>query len=71
MPKFDGYDYLSTGQIANIFSVTKNTVENWLKAKKIKEPRRHPTNHYRLWTENDIAAIRIWLDSPKEDGAND
>jgi DNA-binding transcriptional MerR regulator len=63
MPDFEGYDYLSTQQVANILGITKNTLENWLKQRKIREPRRHPMNNYRLWTENDIAAIRIWRNS--------
>ncbi len=50
--------YLSTGQVAEVLGVTKKTLKNWLKAQWIPEPERNPLNRYRLWTLQDVEAVR-------------
>jgi DNA-binding transcriptional MerR regulator len=50
--------YLSTGDVAEILGVTKKTLKNWLKARLIPEPERNPVNLYRLWTLENVEAIR-------------
>ncbi len=54
MPKFT---YRSQ-EVADIVGVTKKTLLNWLKAKKIPEPERNENNNYRIWTAEDIALIQ-------------
>jgi len=54
MPKFT---YRSQ-EVADIVGVTKKTLLNWLKAKKIPEPERNEINNYRIWTAEDIALIQ-------------
>jgi excisionase family DNA binding protein len=50
MPEFKDTQYLTTAEVAEAIQVTKATIKNWLRAKKIPEPRRHPGNGYRQWT---------------------
>ena len=50
--------YLNTGQVAEILGITKKTLKNWLKAKRIPEPERNPANRYRKWTLQDVESIR-------------
>jgi DNA-binding transcriptional MerR regulator len=54
MPKFT----YTTHEVANIVGVTKKTLLNWLKSKKIPEPVRNEKNNYRIWTAEDIAFIQ-------------
>ncbi len=54
MPRFT----YTTQEVANIVGVTKKTLLNWLKAKKIPEPERNENNNYRIWTAEDIALIK-------------
>lgn len=69
MPQLDGIPYLSTQQVANILNLSKGTIKNWLRDKKISEPRRHPTNNYRLWTQQDVANLRLHIEEGKGDSA--
>ena len=48
----------TTQEVANIVGVTKKTLLNWLKLKKIPEPRRDQKNNYRVWTAAEIALIQ-------------
>ena len=58
--------YLRTGQVAEILGITKKTLKNWLKARFIPEPVRHPVNRYRRWTLQDIESIRRILSERQE-----
>ncbi len=53
--------YLRTAEVADILRVTKRTLKNWLRREFIPEPQRNPSNHYRLWTLEDIEAARRLL----------
>jgi DNA-binding transcriptional MerR regulator len=53
--------YLRTAEVADILKVTKRTLKNWLRREFIPEPRRNPSNRYRLWTLEDIEAVRRLL----------
>ncbi len=53
--------YLRTAEVADILRVTKKTLKNWLRSEFIPEPQRNPSNRYRLWTLNDIEAVRRLL----------
>jgi AcrR family transcriptional regulator len=66
MPHLDGVHYLSTAQVAAALQVSKGTIKNWLRAKKIGEPARHPINKYRLWTLKDIEALRLQMREEQE-----
>ena len=57
--RLDDADYLSTAEVADALSLTKTTIKNWLRDKKIPEPKRHPGNDYRLWTQDDLEQIRM------------
>jgi DNA-binding transcriptional MerR regulator len=61
MPQLDGIQYLSTKQVADALSISKGTLKNWLREKKITEPGRHPINHYRLWTLKDVETLRLHI----------
>jgi DNA-binding transcriptional MerR regulator len=53
--------YLRTAEVADILMVTKKTLKNWLRSEFIPEPQRNPSNRYRLWTLEDIEAVRRLL----------
>lgn len=53
--------YLRTAEVAGILRVTKRTLKNWLRRGSIPEPQRNPSNRYRLWTLEDVEAVRRFL----------
>ena len=53
--------YLKTAEVADILRVTKKTLKNWLRREFIPEPQRNPVNRYRLWTLEDVEAVRRLL----------
>ena len=59
--RHDDSDYLTTAEVADALSLTKTTIKNWLREKKIPEPKRHPGNDYRLWTRDDLEQIRFMM----------
>jgi excisionase family DNA binding protein len=65
-PKSQSLEY-KTHEIAEIVGVSPKTIYNWLKAGKIREPRRD-LNDYRVWTQSDLDNIMklIQLREPKE-----
>lgn len=50
--------FLTSAQVAEILGVTKKTLKNWLRAGRIPEPDRNPRNRYRVWTLEEVEAIR-------------
>jgi DNA-binding transcriptional MerR regulator len=54
---------LTTEQVAKILGVSKRTLKTWLQHGKVPEPPRNPENNYRLWTLNDVDAIRRILET--------
>jgi DNA-binding transcriptional MerR regulator len=48
----------SSCEIAQIIGVTKRTLLRMLASGRVPEPMRNPKNHYRIWTEADVIAIR-------------
>jgi excisionase family DNA binding protein len=64
--RLDDTDYLSTAEVADALNLTKATIKNWLREKKIPEPRRHPGNDYRLWTPADLDQLRLFLREMRE-----
>ncbi len=57
--------YLRTAEVADILGVTKRTLKNWLRREFIPEPKRNPVNRYRLWTLEDVEAVRRSLQERK------
>ncbi len=49
--------YLTTLQVANDLKISKQTLLNWLYAKKVPEPPRN-RNGYRLWSSARVSLIR-------------
>lgn len=49
----------TTDQVAKIAKVTKQTVYNWLKRKKISDPRRD-RNNFRVWSDNDLRNLLVY-----------
>lgn len=47
-----------SSQVAKILGVTPRTLYRMLGDGRIQEPMRNPDNHYRLWTDVDLQAIR-------------
>jgi excisionase family DNA binding protein len=48
---------LTIGEAAEALKVSQGTLRNWDRAGKLKA-RRHPMNRYRLYSANEIAALR-------------
>jgi DNA-binding transcriptional MerR regulator len=49
--------YLTTLEVANELKISKQTLLNWLYAKKVPEPPRNRNNH-RLWSSARVSLIR-------------
>jgi DNA-binding transcriptional MerR regulator len=54
---------LTTEQVAKILGVSKRTLKTWLQIGKVPEPPRNPENNYRIWSLNDVDAIRRILET--------
>ena len=54
MPKLDGY--LRIKEAAEYLGVSPNTLRNWGRSGKLAE-RRHPINHYRLYSKEELDAL--------------
>jgi DNA-binding transcriptional MerR regulator len=50
--------YLKSQEVADVLGITKRTLMNWLRTKKIQEPERNQANRYRRWTTQDVERIR-------------
>jgi DNA-binding transcriptional MerR regulator len=50
--------FLRSAEVAAALGVSKVTLKAWLRDGKIQEPSRDPNNGYRLWTPQDVVAIR-------------
>jgi DNA-binding transcriptional MerR regulator len=50
--------YLKSQEVADVLGITKRTLMNWLRSKKIEEPERNLANRYRRWTAQDVERIR-------------
>ena len=50
--------YYTVADVLKTLKISKNTLINWERAKKISLPRRHPMNNYRVYTEEDVAKIK-------------
>ena len=49
----------TTGQVAKILKVHKNTILYWLKTGKAKEPKRDSLFNGRIWTKEEIKKLKI------------
>jgi len=50
--------YLKSQEVADVLGITKRTLMNWLRTKRIEEPERNQANRYRRWTTQDVERIR-------------
>lgn len=50
-------EFLTIGEAAHELAVTTTTLRNWDRTGKLK-PKRHPINGYRLYSKNDIEALK-------------
>lgn len=48
----------TTGQVAKLLGVHKNTILYWLHTGKAAEPTRDPLFNGRIWTETDISSLK-------------
>lgn len=48
----------TTGDVAKMLGVHKNTIFYWLKTGKTKEPKRDKLFNGRIWTEGDLEELR-------------
>lgn len=67
MPELDGERYLSMQQVADALKVSRKTIKNWIAHRVIAEPRRHPSNRWRLWTVHDVENIRLIIRQRNEE----
>ena len=50
--------YCTVADVLKELKISKNTLINWERAKKIPRARRHPMNRYRVYTQEDIDKIK-------------
>jgi MerR HTH family regulatory protein len=50
--------FLKSAEVAEALDISKVTLKTWLRTGKVQEPNRDPNNGYRLWTPQDVEAIR-------------
>jgi len=48
---------MTTGEAASLISVTKRTLQNWLRHRKIEPPQKGKNGYY-IWTPDDIKRAR-------------
>jgi excisionase family DNA binding protein len=58
MANLKNSQHLSSAEVAQMLGVTKTTLKAWLRAGKIPEPERDPSNGYRIWTLQEVDQIR-------------
>ncbi len=49
--------YYRTAEVASILGISTRTLFRKLKSGEFPEPRRDPTNNYRVWTINEIEGL--------------
>jgi len=62
-------EYMTIKEAAAYLGVTPNTLRNWGEAGKVTEYR-HPINNYRLYKENDLAAILQQIELSDKSGGS-
>jgi DNA-binding transcriptional MerR regulator len=50
--------YYTSQEVADMLRINKITLFRWEKSKKIPRSRRHPINHWRVYTKEDIEKIK-------------
>ena len=50
--------FYTTKEVAEVLEITKNTLFNWERKKKIPKAKRHPMNNYRVYTKDDVEKIK-------------
>jgi DNA-binding transcriptional MerR regulator len=50
--------YMRSQEVADVLGITKRTLMNWLRLRRIPEPERNQVNRYRRWTPQDVERIR-------------
>ena len=50
-------NYLTTGEVARLIGVSKRTLQNWLRLKKIVAPQKAPNGYYR-WSPAEIRSAQ-------------
>jgi len=53
----------STSEVAELFGVTRTTLDRWIKEGKIPEPARNPKNGWPIWQQPDLDAVAKALNS--------
>lgn len=53
-----GEKVYTTGQVAKILGVHKNTVFYWLRTGKVKEPKRDSIFNGRIWTTEEVKKLK-------------
>jgi DNA-binding transcriptional MerR regulator len=54
-------DPLNTAQVAQMFQVSRMTLEYWLENDQIPTPQKNPKNGALLWTQKDIDALDAYI----------
>ena len=50
--------FYTTGQVAKLLGVHKNTILYWLRTGKVKEPIRDEIFNGRIWTDEDVQTLK-------------
>ena len=59
----------TTGQVAKLLGVHKNTILYWLNTGKVREPARDPLFNGRIWTEVNLSSLRKFKQEKKGEKA--
>jgi predicted site-specific integrase-resolvase len=57
---------LNTSEVAEMFGVTRTTLDRWIREGKIPEPARNPENGWPIWQQPELDAIAKVLKGRKK-----
>jgi predicted site-specific integrase-resolvase len=65
-PKTELRQTLNNSEVADLFDISRVTLNRWIKDGKIPEPMTNPTTKQKIWTQADIEAIGRYLERQRK-----
>lgn len=59
----------TTVEVAEMFNVSRLSIDRWIKAGRIPRPMKNPQSNQNLWTQTDIDNLARFLKEKDQDGA--